>query len=224
MLNPLIASIVLLSGSALGQINCGFPPSLECLAKSAQYGILGRIVSTNANDASSGATPQNFTASVQVLCAFSTHDSTLSSGAGLQGSQITVANFGVNKPGCPAGASSGVTANTTRLLFVHVSTQNPRPGQPMTYSIVDVCVGGIEASDSNIRAINDFTVANPKNAIPTQFRGTGEQCSLRNVSPPSASPSASATPSASPAPKASSARKFAEVLTGLLGIAWVYLV
>lgn len=53
----------------------------------------------------------------------------------------------------------------------------PVAGQTINYEVVDICVGGLENSDSNLLELGKVMKSYPENLIPAENRGTDPMCS-----------------------------------------------
>jgi hypothetical protein len=65
----------------------------------------------------------------------------------------------------------------SRILSLIYRTKSPRPGQPIDYQVVDICVGGIDNSPENLAELGKVMKEYPENLIPTENRGNDPICS-----------------------------------------------
>jgi hypothetical protein len=191
-LSFLVAALLGLAPSTLAQVACGYPPKMDCLVRNAQYTILGDVIS---NTRDTTGTSLNYNATINIECLWATGQPGTTTGAGLQGSTITVTSFGDRIPNCPIGSTADASIGSKKIFFIHVRSNLPRPGDAVVYSIVDVCVGGQDYTLDNLKVISDTINAYPSNRIQDSLRGPVDRCSLTSVWSPSTSSSTSATSS-----------------------------
>ena len=200
LIHTLISSLALLAASAQAQVSCGFPPKIDCLVKNAQYTLAATVLSTTQN---STGNPANYNATLAVQCLWATGQPGTATGMGIQGSSILVTSFGSNKvrhaiftyyihsemfflniyltrhqSNCPRGSNAEAVVGNTRIYFIHVRSNLPRTGENIIYSIVDVCVGGQEYNEANLKAISNVLEAYPSNRIDDRYRGPAQNCNL----------------------------------------------
>jgi hypothetical protein len=84
----------------------------------------------------------------------------------------------INQSNCPRGSNAEATVGTTKIYFIHVRSNLPRTGENIIYSIVDVCVGGQEYNEVNLKAISNVLDAYPSNKIDDRYRGPAQTCTL----------------------------------------------
>ncbi|KAI8896992.1 hypothetical protein BC833DRAFT_595311 [Globomyces pollinis-pini] len=158
-----------------GIINCPAGDT-ACLVRNAQYTVLGTVTNTFTN--ASGATPSRYNATLKVDCVWTSFSSPPSSGEGLAGSSLLVANWGKPKPQCPNGGGADAPLNVTQIYFLNVAVKPKAGVQPkdMIYSVQAICVGGVDASQST--AVASVMAGYPKNVISPSSQGNDAMCKL----------------------------------------------
>ena len=169
--------LVFLAASANAQGACGYT-DVACLAKAAQYTIVGTVVTSGLN--SPGASPYNYYATINVQCVLSSFSNPVLSGSGLVGQNITVANFGTNIKDCPPGAGSTAVVGFPFFYFIDIAVPAAYGSSPSTalFEVQDICAGGVGYSNDKLQAISNLLASNPSNAISKAFSGSSALCQL----------------------------------------------
>ncbi|KAJ3320717.1 hypothetical protein HDU76_000235 [Blyttiomyces sp. JEL0837] len=165
---------------------CTLPPTTECLIQSSQFTILGTVTKTNRySDLAPDASPENFNATIEVLCVYSTFFDASKTYRTLRSRQsVTVVNFGYPKPGCPSDfPGPRAEPNMTAMWFLYVWS-TPMDGD-VYYSLHERCVGSVDASPENLQIMSNILAQNPKTSVLDGIEG---QCKLPPPSIPAVAP------------------------------------
>ncbi|KAJ3071841.1 hypothetical protein HK102_006358, partial [Quaeritorhiza haematococci] len=147
--------------------DCPAPVQIDCLISQSQYTVLGTIVSTTQQNASSNI----YNATMRIQCvygSFSNPPSTLLPGD----SVVTTTNWGSPRPACPNNGGATARVNETNVYFLYISTR-PRANELPTLSVFDICNGGFAPTQSNLEKIYVALNDNPRNRVLA-----GSNCSL----------------------------------------------
>ncbi|KAH6562410.1 hypothetical protein BASA50_006511 [Batrachochytrium salamandrivorans] len=177
--------------------NCGLPADPKCLVMNAQYTVVGTVMSNTLGQP--GSTPTNYNATIAIRCVWASFTSPMSPGLGLAGQQVTVANWGFPKTGCPANTGSDAAIGANRIFFLYVAAPAPQGQGPdkAVYAVQDMCVGGVEYNSPNVNTVANVLNQYPNNAVATSNIG-GANCTL----PVSTTGTGSGGTSGNPAPTA----------------------
>ena len=152
---------------------CG--QDLQCLVKSSQYTILGEVKSLSIDNNLNTNPNQTYNATINIKCMYSSFSRPPNQGDDLVGRDITVMSFNITNRRCNPIAKA--TVGDTRFFFISINEIAPR-GTPTIFAIVDICIGGLEKTDSNSQELSDLLAQNPNNVIPSQNVGPSPLCSL----------------------------------------------
>ncbi|KAI8897000.1 hypothetical protein BC833DRAFT_595331 [Globomyces pollinis-pini] len=183
------------------------PNDAPCLIKNAQYTVLGTVSNTFID--APGATISRFNATLMVHCVWTSFSNPISSGEGIAGNSILVANWGKPKVGCPKGRGAEAPVGVTQIYFLNVAVR-PKAGvlpKDMIYSVQAICVGGIDPSEST--AVAKLMATSPKNRIDPANQGVDPRCQLPI-------PTGVVAPEAAFTPPSGSAQDSFSVLSGFL--------
>jgi hypothetical protein len=64
-----------------------------------------------------------------------------------------------------------------KFQITHYRTLRPAAGQTIDYEVVDICVGGLDRTDANLKDLAKVMSEYPDNLIPSENRGTDPICS-----------------------------------------------
>ncbi|KAI8826895.1 uncharacterized protein EV422DRAFT_490291, partial [Fimicolochytrium jonesii] len=149
--------------------SCGTTGDPTCLITTAQYTVLGTVISNNANTTGS---PTNYNATIDVSCVYASFGVSQGVGAGLADAKVLVSGFGDPYPGCPNNLGASAPVNQTEIFFIYVANRVGQNATPF-YTIFNPCGGGLSNSTGNLEAIRSTLEKNPKNSVLK-----GSQCAL----------------------------------------------
>ncbi|KAL2914501.1 hypothetical protein HK105_206068 [Polyrhizophydium stewartii] len=198
MLAAAVSALSLFASLASAQLtfqpapNCGLPADPKCLITNAQYTVVGTVTSNTLNESTS--TPANYNATVNIRCVWASFTSPPSTGEGLVGNNLLVANWGFPKAGCPANTGAQAVVGANRILFLYVAASAARglPPSQNVFAVQDICVGGLDYNEANVKTVASVLNQYPSNAIGAQFRGDSS-CALPALSTTTAGGQASPT-------------------------------
>ncbi|KAJ3053939.1 hypothetical protein HK097_003012 [Rhizophlyctis rosea] len=214
-----LASLTLTNAQALTPPSCK-QDDLPCYVASAQYTVLGTVVSTNSN--ASPGTPSNYNATISIQCVYASYNTTLNTGANILGKNVLVTRFGQPRSQCPNGGGATATPSQTAIFFVHVANTPAHDTTPIL-SVFDICTGGVPNTDTSRQQIGTVLAKNPDYGFYGASRG-GANCTLPGLPTeakptPSPSPSVtSATPTATATGTSQSAAKNNKAGWGFTGL------
>ncbi|KAI8924220.1 hypothetical protein BC831DRAFT_466643 [Entophlyctis helioformis] len=189
------------------------PPSVECLARSADLTVLATILS-HGREVDDTGNAQYYNATLSINCVWAVFGGAPATDnlTGLAGSTIQVANWGAYSGTlCPGGAAgSRAVDGQTRMVFLEIIAA-PVQGQRLSqalFSLRDVCAGTLEATPFTLLDLAGLLEQNPANAVDALFIGD-PTCTLIDMTGvvPTATTATTATTTIPPITTTSSAQQ-----------------
>lgn len=140
------------------------PNDVPCLITSAQYTILGTVISNNAQTPPASA--QDYNATIQIQCVYASAGTNRGPGTGMTGSQVLVTGFGTPNAKCPNGLGADAAVNTSSIYWISIASATSGPSQLPTYSVFNPCGGGIPFSQNAVQTLASVLGKNQQIALP----------------------------------------------------------
>jgi hypothetical protein len=164
-------------GQASNNMGCirGGAWDVGCLVRASQFTVLADVVSNDLGDTNTSSTPTNYTAVLNVLCAWASFSAPPTTASGLVGRRLTLMNIGYPNPIC-SNARMGNTAvpGKRQLFFLYVSSNATDP--VTRYTSTSVCAGEFTATPANKQVIANILATSPANRMANV--GSNAECAL----------------------------------------------
>ncbi|KAJ3046314.1 hypothetical protein HDV00_000128 [Rhizophlyctis rosea] len=218
-LKALVLATLTLLPFALGQPACK-ADDIPCYVTSAQYTILGNVVSSNANLPPGSSA--NYNATIAVKCVYASYNTTLNTGANILNESVVITRFGQSTSKCPTGGGATATPGQTAIFFVHVAN-TPALGTTPILSVFDVCTGGLNNTDSARQQIATVLAKSPDYGFYGAQRGAnctlpGLPTDFKPLPSPSPSPSPTSSPTATATAQSQSGTVGNRAVSGFVGM------
>ncbi|KAI8816266.1 uncharacterized protein EV422DRAFT_501409, partial [Fimicolochytrium jonesii] len=141
------------------------PDDTKCFITTAQYTVLGSVVSNNANSSDPGASPAKYNATIQINCVYASFGSNKGTGANFLNQQVTVTGFGTPNAICPRNLGVTANPNDKAIFFISVANGVPQGGIPI-FSVFNPCATSVPFTADNMQLLADTLSAYPQNVIP----------------------------------------------------------